>query len=175
MLAVVFGKPLRWGGALRCLSSCSIVGLKAWLSSSSAGPTRAAGVSECACSVCCAEPARTCACMYLTLSFLLFRVPLTFSPVSSACVRSWFPSFTAAVLCSWWWFRPLCLPVCLPAPPAVECDVMQVNFEATANGHPKGANPLNNSDTKVGMGVLVFCSVGDPRGSTSSFSEPFKS
>lgn len=25
----------------------------------------------------------------------------------------------------------------------------QVNFEATANGHPKGANPLNNSDTKV--------------------------
>lgn len=29
------------------------------------------------------------------------------------------------------------------------CIAPQVNFKATANGHPKGANPLNNSDTEV--------------------------
>lgn len=38
----------------------------------------------------------------------------------------------------------------------------QVNFKATANGHPKGANPLNNSDTEVRE--ICRYATGRPRG-----------
>lgn len=82
--------------------------------------------------------------MYLTLS-------------SVSCAVDFFAGLLACVLVISFFHRGCVVflvvvptSACLPPCPAVECDVMQVNFEATANGHPKGANPLNNSDTKVG-------------------------
>lgn len=36
------------------------------------------------------------------------------------------------------------------------CFVSQINFKATANGHPKGVNTLNNSDTEVGSLLKAY-------------------